>query len=100
MKAIRWWRIIAAVIGATLALWLLGGDRTPEAASQTRSGTTRIATAFDVTITLLNAPKDPISFYRVGMGNDGAAVISVDPDVPLAKFLAQHHRILLTLEPQ
>lgn len=41
MGAVRWGRVLAIVLGVALALWLLGGDRTPEAQDGGEPGTGR-----------------------------------------------------------
>jgi hypothetical protein len=78
MRAIRWWRVIAAIAGASLALWLLRGDATPEAR----------ATDITVTITRFHV-EGGVEFYRINDGS-GDAILSVDADLPIAEWLRRH----------
>jgi hypothetical protein len=79
---ISWGKIIAIGLGVSIALWLLGGDRTPEA-----------ATSFDVMVTRISVA-DGIEFYRIGGG-----VLAVDSDLPIAQWLRTHRgKATLSLE--
>lgn len=87
-------RIGAAVVGATLALWLLSGDRDPEAAS--------LSDSYTQTVTILahGAVASPDLGYfefRVFTGpyadQIGAAwVCSGDNDLNITKWLTAHDR--------
>jgi hypothetical protein len=89
----RWRYIIAAVLGAWLALWLLGGDRDPEAQ-------TPPVTSITVTITQYHGRdmESGIDFYRLST-NSETAILSVSHNLSLAKYMREHlGRQVLTLE--
>ncbi len=90
-RTVRWGFVSAVILGVFLALWLLSGDTRPEAAGAT--------TTAQITVSrfLVKGAGD-IDFFRVALG-DGALVISLDHDMPLAKWLRDHQgKQTMTLE--
>mgnify|MGYP001578806519 CR=1 FL=1 len=88
---VRWGFVSAIVLGVFLALWLLSGDTRPEAAGA--------STRVDITVArFLVKGADDIDFFRVAT-DDGALVLSLDHDMPLAKWLRDHQgKQTMTLE--
>lgn len=83
MKKVRWWRIVAIALGVWLALWLLGGDRTPDAAEPPPL-TLRVQRI---------SVENGIAFYRLTGEDGGAGVLAVDTNVAFSNFLATHRSV-------
>ena len=79
--------MIAAVLGACLALWLLRGDT--GAAEHVASCIVDHHDTWDA---------KEIQFFQINCGQaNGAFTVSVDKDLPLARWLAQRHRQRVSL---
>ena len=77
-------RIIAAVLGGLLALWLLSGDRDPSAAEFVVSCVVDHHDTWD---------SKGVQFLELRCGNEhGALTVSVDKDLPITHWLVAHNK--------
>lgn len=91
----RFWSwLVALVLGMLLGLWLAGGDRDPAAAED-------VYTATHTVSRMDTHDFRSVSFYAFDRVNDGRAVLSIDNDLELAKYLKRHsgERIDIELRP-
>ncbi len=90
---VRVMRMAAAVIGASLALWLLGGDRDPDASTEfTVSVRITAHDTYDIR---------GIRFFELRSSDGVGFVINADGDTPIARWLLEHRneRVSLTIQP-
>ena len=80
---VRVLRMAAAIIGASMALWLLSGDRDPSAATLDFAGvyTLEHAAALD---------RGDIAFFGLRSTDGGLTLISADKDLALTQWLLDH----------
>lgn len=83
-RAIRWGRVLAAVLGGLLALWLLRGD-TGAADEVIVTGKVHQERSYDVR---------GIEFFAIG-----PVTLNADHDLPIAAWLRAHEgeRVAITL---
>lgn len=83
-------RIVAIALGVLAALWLLGGDRDPDARPLTA------APDYVSAVTIYHHEafsfgKDDIQFFEIAFGATGQRMtVSVDADLAIAKWLTDH----------
>jgi hypothetical protein len=83
VRATRWLRILAAVLGGTLALWAAQGDT---------DGAEFIASCvIDHHESTWDSRGTQFFELRCG-GEQGAFTVAIDRDLPLSKYLATHHK--------
>lgn len=89
-----WPWLAALVLGVLLGLWLAGGDRDPSAAEDVFAATYAVSR-------MDTHDFRSVSFYAFERPNDGRAVLSIDNDLALARYLARHRgeRMDVTLTP-
>ncbi len=94
---LRYWRMLAAILGATLALWLLSGDRNPDAQTLSREQDCREPGFVLASGELLRAMDDSDYFY-VGDG----LTISAPPDgvatMRLRQLVGRRYQIIAVPE--
>lgn len=89
---VRWGFIVAIILGVLLALWLLSGDTTPDAAGA--------RLRLNVVIEQYQSNTD-VDFFSISPDSGdggGTAIVSMDHQFSLAKFLREHpggHVLLL-----
>lgn len=85
----NWKKIIAIAIGVWLALWLLGGDRS-----------TSMELDYTATLNVQRLPASGITdpyYFRLGSWKEGAGILTIDADLPLAKYLQTQNGKTVTL---
>lgn len=89
---IRALKIAAIAIGVWGALYPLGGDRDPEAVGIAPAPTSEYVSMAYVHEHVVSSTGD-ITFFELRFGTDGnggVAVVSMDNDLALAKWLSEH----------
>jgi hypothetical protein len=95
---LRYWRMLAAILGAVLALWLLGGDRNPDAQTLSRGQECR-EPGFVLATGEIKQATDNSDYFYVG----GRLTISAPPRsaavMRLRSLVGGSYQIVAVAEP-